>query len=314
MKLILLLLSFFLSASSYAKSIKWTGCGITRKAFMEEISEAYEKKTGIKVILSGGGATRGIRNVLKHRSDIGGSCRHHLKDGQGNILQKESDVKLIQVAWDAIVVIVNKSNPIQNISITNLKKIIDGKIKNWKMLGGKDQQIEFVSRYGNISGVGHMFRLMAFSNPNYKFRASVKEYNSTGPLELEVENNRAAIAIDGISSAKKRNLKILRLNNINPVKKENVLMEKYDLIRPLYLTVRDDEKRPEVLNLVKFILSEAGQKIISQQGSINLAEGSKLEKKWIKLKSKISQFKLRQKTKKWAGKPLSPESVSGALW
>ncbi|WP_455210225.1 hypothetical protein, partial [Kaarinaea lacus] len=43
--------------------IHWAGCGITKKAFMAELAAAYEAKTGIKVDLQGGGATRGIRDT-----------------------------------------------------------------------------------------------------------------------------------------------------------------------------------------------------------------------------------------------------------
>ena len=38
-------------------SLLWAGCGITKKAFMAELAKAYEKKTGIKVNLKGGGAS-----------------------------------------------------------------------------------------------------------------------------------------------------------------------------------------------------------------------------------------------------------------
>ena len=57
-------------------SISWTGCGISKKAFMSEMAAAYEKKTGIAVKLSGGGATKGIRATAAGNSDMGGSCRY----------------------------------------------------------------------------------------------------------------------------------------------------------------------------------------------------------------------------------------------
>ena len=45
------------------RSILWAGCGITKKAFMTEMAKSYQKDTGIKIILQGGGATKGIRGV-----------------------------------------------------------------------------------------------------------------------------------------------------------------------------------------------------------------------------------------------------------
>lgn len=56
-------------------SLVWAGCGITKKAFMAELAKAYQKKTAIKVILNGGGATKGIRDAAHGKIDIGGACR-----------------------------------------------------------------------------------------------------------------------------------------------------------------------------------------------------------------------------------------------
>ena len=82
--------------------LKWVGCGITKKAFMKELAAAYEVKTGIKIKIEGGGATRGIRETIAMDSDadMGGTCRflmHSEQSGQA--------IKAEPVAWDALVVI-----------------------------------------------------------------------------------------------------------------------------------------------------------------------------------------------------------------
>jgi phosphate transport system substrate-binding protein len=298
--------------STFSKTIRWTGCGVTRKAFMQEIANAYKKKTGIEVVLSGGGATKGIRNVQKKRAEVGGSCRHHLNNQYQKPIKKEKDVKLVQVAWDGVVIIVNRKNPVDNISYENLMKIIDGKITNWKEIGGNDAPISFISRYGKQSGVGHMFRLLSLQDPNYKFRAKGIEYNSTGPIELEVGSNEDAIAIDGISSAKKSNVKILKLDGVDPTNIDLLSNGNYGFFRPLYLTVHKDEKRPEILNLVEFILSEEGQKIIANQGTVNLKKGRNLTEKWIKKKSEFKKSALH-KRQKLLKKLRSPMNAKGAI-
>jgi len=38
--------------------LRWAGCGISKKAYMVALAEAYEEKTGIKIDLEGGGDTR----------------------------------------------------------------------------------------------------------------------------------------------------------------------------------------------------------------------------------------------------------------
>ncbi len=40
------------------KELHWVGCGISKLGFMQELAKAYEKETGIRIILNGGGATK----------------------------------------------------------------------------------------------------------------------------------------------------------------------------------------------------------------------------------------------------------------
>jgi len=49
---------------------------------------------------------------------------------------KESEVKLIPIAWDALAFIVNPSNPVDNLSSEQIKNIFSGKITNWSTVGG----------------------------------------------------------------------------------------------------------------------------------------------------------------------------------
>ena len=48
------------------KVLFWSGCGISKKAFMKELAKAYKDKTGVEIKLTGGGATKGIRNVATY--------------------------------------------------------------------------------------------------------------------------------------------------------------------------------------------------------------------------------------------------------
>ena len=43
------------------------------------------------------------------------------------------------VAWDALVVITHKDNPVNDISLENLRAVYRGQITNWKELGGPDR-------------------------------------------------------------------------------------------------------------------------------------------------------------------------------
>lgn len=271
-----------------AEVIKWTGCGITKKAFMGELAKVYEEKTGIVVSLSGGGATKGIRKTNDGEADMGGNCRPALPLAYPGI---ESNVEMYLVAWDALVPVVHGSNPISSLTSQQLKDVLRGKIVNWKELGGEDKPIFVLAREGKISGVGYMTRKIIFSGENVDYTPNASIMKSSGPLENKVSFDPYAIGITGVSSAKKRiesgkNMKILEVDGIE-ASKENIGSGKYPFFRPLYLSVNSKaENYAQVKDLIDWVLSDEAQQIIDSVGTVNLQVGKGLKDKFINWESK----------------------------
>ena len=261
--------------------LTWVGCGITKKAFMASLAEAWQKKTGQTVALQGGGATRGIRDVSAGKADMGGTCRHKID------VPEEKNAKLHPVGWDAICVIANPKNPVTDISFKQLKQVLEGKITSWKQLGGPDQPILVYTRQGSISGVGLMSRELIFWNPKMEFKGSTKSFKSSGPLEKAVEKESYAIGLTGISSAKKRKVSVLKVNGRAPTV-ANIVSGKYPIVRPLYLAthVKPNDKTKSFVAWAK----TEGQQHIEREGTVTLKQGRKLWAKYQKL-IKISQMK-----------------------
>ncbi|MDH5659520.1 MAG: phosphate ABC transporter substrate-binding protein [Gammaproteobacteria bacterium] len=253
------------TASAAAETIEWAGCGISKKAFMTELSKAYTKKTGIKVNLSGGGATKGIRKAAEGTIHIGGACRVSL-----NQMPEERDAFQIPVAWDALVAFVHKDNPVDNITFKQLHQLYLGKITNWKELGGNDAPINLYVRRGKLSGVGRTLRELVFANYNQEFKATYV-VKSSGPVEKGVVKDINGIGVSGISSAKKRQLKLLQLDGKAP-NYENIKNGSYALYRPLYLVIKRGNKTPLVRDFIKYAVSNEGQNIIRAQGTVPYAE------------------------------------------
>ena len=259
---------FFYSAFSLASdnSLVWAGCGITKKAFMAELAKAYEKKTGIKVTLNGGGATKGIRDAAAGKIDIGGACRPTIEGHP-----EERNAYQVPVAWDALAVIVNSKNPVQTITLKQLQDVYLGRIKNWKQLGGPNAPIELYIRRGKISGGGRTLRALVFANFAQEFPGAKYIVRSSGPLEKGVEENPLAIGTTGISSAKRRKVKILSLNGKYP-SYENIKNGSYILYRPLYLVTKGYNADKKVKAFISFALSREGRAVIRRAGSVPYAE------------------------------------------
>lgn len=267
----IIIFTFIGTNSALAEStLKWVGCGITKKAFMQELALAYEKKTGIKIDLHGGGATRGIRDIVTGTADLGGACRYKLE-----MNKKEEAANMTPVAWDALAVIVHKSNSVDNVTLANIRDIYLGKIKNWKQLGGKNSSIHLYVREGRLSGVGYTIRKLVFANYDQEFKAA-KIFKSSGPLEKAVEEDPDAIGITGISSARKRQVSVLKLEGKEPTY-ENIREGNYLLYRPLYLvTSPAGEARKEIKDFLRFAHSEEGQEVIRRNGTVPYLDALKL--------------------------------------
>lgn len=273
-------LSVLLVSVSNAKSeennnvIYWAGCGITKKAFMAELASAYEARANVKIVLEGGGATRGIRDTVNLRIDMGGTCRMSLPEMDSS----ELHATLHPVAWDALAIITHNDNPVNNFTTEQIKAIYTGKIKNWKSLGGPDAPIHLYARKGSISGVGYAIRQYIFQDGSIEFDTQYI-VKSSGPLEKAVEKDRYAMGITGISSARKRDVKIAGFNGKVP-SYENVRSGEYGLYRPLYL-VTGPSPTKKVQNFITFATSQEGEQIIRDNGTVPYSDGLTLMRKML---------------------------------
>lgn len=276
------LLSFVVAGQQAAvaetKEIKWVGCGISKLGFMKDISNAYEKKTGIKIKIEGGGATKGLRQVASGKSELGGSCRLPLvlhEKRTAGVIDTESTIKLIPVGWDALVVIVNKDNKmVDNITREQLRDLLTGKITDWKQLGAKtSKKINLYVRKGKISGVGRTLRQQLFNNTDEEFAKTAIVKKSSGKIEKAILKDKAGIGVSGISSSRHRDLKMLKLDNLEPTM-DNLKTAEYSLYRILFLVAPTDyKKRPELKQFVDFALSQEGSKIIRKAGTLPYLQG-----------------------------------------
>lgn len=266
------------------KQLRWVGCGITRKAFMGKLATEWEKQSGVKIVTEGGGASRGIRDVAAGKAELGGTCRHRLP------IDIEKDAKLHPVAWDAIVVIAHPDNPVQSIRFEQLRKLLSGEIKSWAELGGPHQPVKLFVRKSAKSGVGLMARELIFWDSEFQFEGAAKEFKSSGPLEKALEQEKWGVALTGISSAKKRKVKVLQVNGKDP-SVENIVNGSYPIVRPLYL-VSARKPDPQTQAFLSWAKGPA-QKFVAGEGTVTLAQGKKLWAKYNRL-MKLSRMKNRR--------------------
>jgi len=275
------LVGFHAQANAATKELKWVGCGISKLGFMQDLAAAYEKKSGTKIVLDGGGATKGLRSVASGESQLGGSCRLPLvinnSDGTFTIEHSEQQLTVIPIGWDSLVVITNKANTATtSISQQQLRDVLTGKITNWKALGGDDRPINLYVRSGKISGVGRTLRQQLFNNTGQEFRQDAKRLASSGKIEKAVEQDPNALAISGISSSRHRAVNMLKLDGIAP-SLDTLKAGKYPLFRLLFLVAPHNlNEHPELQDFIHYATSPQGQGIIKKAGTLPYSQAINL--------------------------------------
>jgi len=259
---VLALLPFF---PLHAQSISGSGCSVSVPGYLTDLARDYEKETGIKVQVLGGGSVRGLTDLSEGRMDFAASCQSKTTDDP-------EDFEYVTASWDALVFIVHKSNPVSSITPQQVKDIYEGRINNWKQLGGPDLNlISVITTPKGFGGIGEALEKYILNGKRpQQVKNSTMQASSVAIWEQLVEDMKEGFASTGYGSARKRNVKMLKVNGAAPTK-ENIISGKYPYRRPLFLVVKKNAK-PETRAFVNFVLSPKGQKLISSYGMPSLAD------------------------------------------
>ncbi|MCE5281193.1 MAG: PstS family phosphate ABC transporter substrate-binding protein [Deltaproteobacteria bacterium] len=228
--------------------------------------EAFMKANpGTKISLSGGGSGDGIKALIDGATDIATSSRQ-IKPAEVE-LAKTKGVNPVEtrVAIDAIVPIVHPGNPVNDLSLDQLSQIYQGKITNWKEVGGRDLQIVAISRdssSGTFEAWGELILKGAKVTPRAQLQAS------NGAIVQAVSKNRYALGYIGLGYLDK-SVKALSVNGIRASEK-TASMKAYPVSRALYLFT-NGEPKGETARYIRFVLSPAGQALVKREGFVPLS-------------------------------------------
>ncbi len=165
-------------------------------------AEAYRKvKPDLDIAVTGGGSGTGIAALINGTVDIANASRE-MKDNEIADAQKNG-INPVEhtVAVDALAIIVNKQNPVSQLTIDQLSDIFTGRATNWKDVGGDDAPIVLVSRETN-SGT-HVYFLEEVVRKGDKenkdvFAPQTLLMPSSVGITSEVQRNPHAIGYDGL--------------------------------------------------------------------------------------------------------------------
>lgn len=232
-------------------------------------AEKYmERNPGDFIAVTGGGSGTGLSSLISGTCDIAMSSRNIKEKEIGLAKQKGINPNEIIVALDGLAVVVNPSNPVDKLTISQLADIFTGRIINWKDVGGKNEKIVLLSREVN-SGTHVYFKehVLRKGDPSAReeFAPGALMLSSSQAIADEVAGNSAAIGYYGMGyiSPKQKAVAIAKDEKSDYVSPsiENVIGGKYPISRPLFMYTNGSPQ-----GLVKkfddFCLSKEGQDIV----------------------------------------------------
>jgi len=262
--LVLTTLAVGLAFPCYAEKIVMEG-STTVLPIAQKAAEVFmQKNPQADISVRGGGSGVGIASIIDGTCDIGDSSRP-IKDSElDKAATNGKDIKAHVIAMDGIAVVVNPANKISALSRKQIKDIYTGAISNWSQVGGTDQKIVVISRdtsSGTFEAFGELALEKAKVRPDALMQASNQAVAST------VARTPGAIGYVGLGYISSE-VKALAVNGVMP-SKETVLNNKYPIGRPLFMYT-NGEPKGTAKDLLDFIKSAEGQKLVEEQGFVGL--------------------------------------------
>lgn len=235
----LLALSCLLPAQAKAADEIVVNGSTTVLPIMQKVSEAYmAANPNVQIALSGGGSGNGIKALLDGLANIAMSSRD-IKGSEKELAAKKGiNPVRTAVAVDALVPVVNPKNPINELSLDQLKDIYTGKITNWKELGGADANIVVVSR-DTSSGTYETWEEMVMKKAKVMPKALLQASN--GAVEQVVAKNPNAIGYVGLGYLAP-SIKGLHIGKV-AASAETALSKEWPLSRELYVFTNGEPAR-----------------------------------------------------------------------
>lgn len=173
------------------------------------------------------------------------------------------------IAIDGLAILVNKTNPLKQLSKSDLKAIFSGKITNWASLGLPPARIQVYAR-DNKSGTYDTFRNLVLGKKT-PLVANAKRYESNAKLSDDVASDVHGIGFTGLAYI--RNARALSVAEPGSVAlfptTFNVATEDYALARRLYLYLPKKNRLPLAASLIRFATSNQGQQLAAKAGFVS---------------------------------------------
>ena len=241
-----------------------------------EGAEVLRAEKGMSIqIDTQGGSSGGISMLGQGQVQVGMSSKA-LKQSDRDAFPS-CDFHAIAIGQDAVALIVSRDvweGGVKSISQAEMQGIYEGKIKNWKALGGPDQRIAFFNKEPG-RGTWEVFAKWAYGSAKKAPQANFPEVGGNEETRSKVSSTRGALSQLSASWADGKSIYALALETedgkVISATTETITDGSYPMSRPLFL-LTDGEPKGQAKIFVDFMLSPAGQEVVSKHDYLPLAQ------------------------------------------
>lgn len=189
--------------------------------------------------------------------------------------QKGVEMKLTPIGREAFVFFVNSKNPVDNITLEEIRAIYSGEIENWSELGGNDASIRAFQRPADSGSQTALENLMGekiLMTPPKEDVVSgmggiISKTSSYRNYKNAIGYSFRFFSTEMVKNGQIRHMKI---NSVFP-DKESIRNGKYPIAAEFYAITAGTDN-PNVDRFIEWILSDQGQYLIEETGYVPVIE------------------------------------------
>mgnify|MGYP006048880865 FL=1 len=188
---------------------------------------------------------------------------------------KGLELKMTPVGREAFVFFVNKKNPINSLTLDQIRGIYSGEITNWSQVGGNDEDIRAFQRPQD-SGSQTALQYLMGDTPIMEAPTDDVVSGMGGIINevAQYKNYKNAIGYTfryySTEMVGNDEIKLLAIEGIEPTK-ENIRNDSYPITSEFYAITAGTEN-PNVDKLLQWILSPQGQQLVEKVGYVPVSE------------------------------------------
>jgi phosphate transport system substrate-binding protein len=258
----------------------------------EAIAEDYQKeKPNIKISVGACGTGGGFKKLCDHRVNIIGASRKISISEENNCKNNNIELTQFKIAYDGIVIVVNKENHwLNEIRFSELKKIFEPAseniIKKWNDVNPfwPSENLQLYAP-GIASGTYDYFTKVIVKE-EHASRGDITTSEDDNVLVHAIKSNKNALGFFSFAyyEENKKDLKVLKLiDDTTHTDNESILPEitsiknsTYPLSRAIYIYANQGSLNKESLEFLKFYLNHSS-KIALEVGFVPLTQKDQIE-------------------------------------